>query len=208
MRSHYLSLLAFSLISLATFFSPSARAEAASGFSLGPIPQWVTPVTYTAGIQPQGGRGGIDYLLVEAQRRAGDATQPRQTFRRFRERILNQAGLDEESELYLYHNQEYQQLTLHQVDVIRDDQVINKLDSLVINSFRAEDRAGSLIYDGAIRTHLIIDDLRIGDELEYSYTTSGSNPVYQQLYSVGLKVSWGVPVNQVYYRVLWQGRNH
>lgn len=205
MRSHYLSLLAFSLISLATFYSPSARAEAASGFTLGPIPQWVTPVTYTAGIQPQGGRGGIDYLLVEAQRRAGDATQPRQTFRRFRERILNQAGLDEESELYLYHNQEYQQLTLHQVDVIRDGQVINKLDSLVINSFRAEDRAGSLIYDGAIRTHLIIDDLRIGDELEYSYTTSGSNPVYQQLYSVGLKVSWGVPVNQVYYRVLWQG---
>lgn len=205
MRSHYLSILASGLISLFLFYSPPTFAEAARGFSQGPAPEWVKPHRYTPGSERKGAHGGIDYLLVESQRRAGTPDKPRQTFRRFRERILNQAGLDKASELYLYHNQEYQQLALHQVDVIRDGQVINKLDSLVINSFRSEDRASSLIYDGVIRTHLIIDDLRIGDELEYSYTTTGSNPVYQQLYSVGLQVSWGVPVEQVYYRIVWDG---
>jgi len=205
MPSYFRHLLTAFIALLACLVLPHASAEEDNSFSKGPVPDWVEPVKYIAGAQNDDIRGGIDYLLVESQSRAGDPVQPRQVFRRFRERILNQAGLDDESELYLYHNPEYQQLTLHQVDIIRDGHVINKLDSLVINSFQTEERASSLIYGGDIRTHLIIDDLRIGDELEYSFTLTGSNPVYQQLYATTLKTSWAVPVSQLYYRVIWEG---
>ena len=197
--SHYAASALFLL-----FSAPFTSAEPASGFSTGPVPDWVEPVQYQTPDNPPEAHGGIRYQLVDGQWRGGDA-QPRQRFRHFREEILNQAGLEQESELYLYHNQDYQTLTLHQVDIIRDGQRIDKLPGLLINSFRSEDQANNLIYSGGITTHLIVDDLRVGDVLEYSYSTSGSNPVYQDLYAIEFRLSWGIPVEQVKYRLLWAG---
>ncbi|WP_430460660.1 DUF3857 domain-containing transglutaminase family protein [Thalassolituus sp. LLYu03] len=200
------SLRHLSAVTLFLFFTAARlHAEAVSTFSIEPAPGWIVPVQYQSGDVQGDAKGGLQYQLVDGQWLAGTVNQPRQQFRHFREKILNQAGLEQESELYLYHNQDYQTLALHQLDIIRDGQRIDKLPGLLVDSFRSEDQANNLIYTGGITTHLIVDDLRVGDELEYSYTIAGSNPVYQQLFGAEMRLSWGVPVEQVSYRLLWAG---
>jgi hypothetical protein len=60
-----------------------------------------------------------------------------------------------------------------------------------------------LILDGQLTANVILDDIRSGDIIEYSYSVIGDNPIFKGLFSYTEEVIWSVPVHQQSLRVLW-----
>lgn len=200
------------LISFLYCFTSLAAETVTSAIQFSATPAWVKPVKTTTDTTELPASGGIQYLLVDQQINAspnpshGPNSKPTHNYYHFREKILNQNGLNRGSELFIYHYPDYQTIELHHLNIIRAGEVINKLSSSIIDSFRSETQSRDLIYSGEITTQIVIDDLREGDIIDYGYSTIGSNPVYQKLFSFPARLNWTVPVEQAYYRVLWRSK--
>lgn len=68
---------------------------------------------------------------------------------------------------------------------------------------QGESELADRIYNGSLSLNIIIDDMRSGDILDYSYTVTGSNPIYANKFSTRRTLNWSVPVVQQNMRVLW-----
>lgn len=59
------------------------------------------------------------------------------------------------------------------------------------------------IYSGTLTINILIDDVREGDTVDYSYTRYGMNPIYKGIFSYSRSLNWSVPVFDQYLRILW-----
>jgi len=59
-----------------------------------------------------------------------------------------------------------------------------------------------LIFDGSKTANVFLDDIRVGDVVEYAYTLQGSNPVFKQLQFGAFDLQVGVPVKKRNARLL------
>ncbi|MEC8429053.1 MAG: DUF3857 domain-containing protein, partial [Pseudomonadota bacterium] len=87
--------------------------------------------------------------------------------------------------------------------IIRDGQIIDKFASARMTHLQREEEMDDLIYSGRQTLNIILDDVRVGDTLEYSYSIEGMNPVYQGLFAYHAYLGWSVPVGRVSERILW-----
>ena len=147
-------------------------------------------------------RGGVFYRLIDNQLKV-EATGERATFIRYVEEIINETGLDDSSQINISFDPEYQDLIFHSLTVIRDGQRLDRTQSAKMSILNRETELKSQIYNGKLTLNILINDLRIGDTIDYSYTRSGANPVYQDIFSYAKRVSWSTPVHEQHIRVLW-----
>ena len=61
----------------------------------------------------------------------------------------------------------------------------------------------SFLYDGSFTAHCHLEDLRIGDIIEFAYTTEGANPVKKGKFSTTLPTDWYYPVRHAVTRVVY-----
>ncbi len=66
-----------------------------------------------------------------------------------------------------------------------------------------EKDAESRIYDGSKTINIVLEDIRVGDVVEHSFTRQGENPVLANHYYDNYNLGWAVPVREVYFRLLW-----
>ena len=168
-------------------------------------PHWTKPlpvptrITYPASeIQ-----NGIYYLILDVQTRVRP-NQPVQTYQHYAEHIVNQNGVAENSQINISYDPSYQSLNLHALKIIRDGRAIDKTHSAQMKILQREDEMESLIHNGQNTLNIILDDVRVGDTIEYSFSRIGSNPVYQDLFAFSHSLSWSVPVGALQLRVLWE----
>ena len=65
-----------------------------------------------------------------------------------------------------------QKLTMHSCSVLRNGSLINKLDMKELRVIQREEELDQLIYEEDMSAILFLEDIRIGDLLEYSYSIS------------------------------------
>ena len=70
-----------------------------------------------------------------------------------------------------------------------------------IKVLQRETQLESQIYDGRLSVVLLLEDLRVGDVLEYAYTLRGQNPVLDGLYSGSFDTEWSVPLRRMRFRL-------
>ncbi|MEM5549204.1 DUF3857 domain-containing transglutaminase family protein [Pseudoalteromonas neustonica] len=145
---------------------------------------------------------GTYYLLLDTQINVSQQ-QPTQRYTRTVMQAVNQSGIDYISQLNLDFDPSYQTLTLNGLGLIRDGQYIDKLTSAQFKVLQRETELANGIYNGSLTLNIIVDDMRVNDKLDYSFTITGRNPVYQH-FSVSRTLNWSVPVAQQFMRVLWQ----
>lgn len=138
------------------------------------------------------------YLLFETQTHVAE----RAFYRHVAYRILNEGGLRYGAQLNIPFDPLYQTLTLHQVRIVRGDTTIDRLDRAKIQVLQRESDLEYLLYDGSLTAHLILDDVRVGDLVEYSFTRKGFNPVFGDRYLDDLSLGWGSPVSHLRHRVI------
>ncbi|HEV7405390.1 MAG TPA: DUF3857 domain-containing protein, partial [Chthoniobacteraceae bacterium] len=113
-------------------------------------------------------------LLRDAQRHLGEATE----YRHIAFRLLTQAGVQNGSTLSFEFDPAYEKLEFHQLVVHRDGRPMDRLPQQEIKVFQRETNLENQLYDGRLTASIILDDVRVGDTIEYAYSRRGENPIY------------------------------
>ncbi len=170
-----------------------------------PEPDWVvsTGIPHSEEIPVSKVKNGAHYLHFGRQVRVPPDGAP-DYYYRYTTKIINQTGLDDQSQINVGFDPVYEQLTFHKLNVLRNGETINKLESARISYLDQENELEQQLYNGIKTMNLLLEDLRIGDVLDYTYSVKGQNPVFQNYFSDKFTMQWGVPVSSVYLRILWQ----
>lgn len=167
-------------------------------------PDWVLnkPVEIPADIPVKDIHNGIYYLTIDNQIKV-DKDENTAFYSRYTEQIVNQEGLEEVSQINLHYDPTYQSIQLHSLLIYRNGQQIDKTKTAKIKLLQRESGLEEQLYNGYLTVNILIDDLRVGDVIDYSYTRIGANPVYKGIFNYDRCVQWSIPVHYQYLRVLW-----
>ncbi|MFD1631188.1 DUF3857 domain-containing transglutaminase family protein [Pseudopedobacter beijingensis] len=116
--------------------------------------------------------------------------------------IVSKVGVQQASNISVTFMPAYQKLTFHEMLVWRNGEVIDKLKTNEIKVIQSESDLSSFLYHGSYYAHIILDDIREGDRIEYAYTVQGRNPVFKGKYSQNLFFDDSVPIAQLYKRLI------
>jgi len=177
-------------------------AQARPGsYATGAVPAWVVPVSVTAAdaetIAP---RGNVAYVLHDQQVRVEARGSVHYTHSALR--ALDGRGVEQVAHVSVNFDPSYQRLTFHTLNVIRGGKVLGRLTNTRIQVLQRETELEYLIYDGSMTASAMLDDVRIGDIVEYAYSIAGSNPVFRNHAAGTLSLAWSVPLERAYTRLL------
>ncbi|WP_281559989.1 DUF3857 domain-containing protein [Thalassomonas sp. RHCl1] len=198
---YFLSLVAFFLLLPGV---KSSHANDIEDIHIAPVPGWVKIRSFEAlaTIPVDEITNGIYYRLLDNQIQVlGNGQQAR--YNRYVETVVNQKGVESNSQINLSYDPSYQKLVVNSLFILRDGKRLDRLPSAKISIFNREQELEQQIYNGSMTLNILLDDLREGDTLDYSFTRYGSNPVYQNRFSGARTLNWSVPVHDQYLRILW-----
>ena len=168
---------------------------------VGPMPDWVKPVELSTQMPAAVEGQGVQYLLIDRQVRATGAAVS--SYRHLAIRVLHEDQLADESQIEVTFDPSYQRLSFHHVRLRRDGAVLDRLRPQAIQLLQRERDLEALILDGRKSAHIVLDDVRVGDVIEYDYTIDGSNPALADARYGRIDLQYSVPVEQIRFRLLW-----
>jgi transglutaminase-like putative cysteine protease len=87
--------------------------------------------------------------------------------------------------------------------VTRDGQSVDQLKPDRIRVAQRESEMAYHVFDGSLSVILVLEDVRRGDVIEYSYTRRGANPVFAGHYTGAVTLQETVPLRELSFRLLW-----
>ncbi|HSY19894.1 MAG TPA: DUF3857 domain-containing transglutaminase family protein, partial [Candidatus Acidoferrales bacterium] len=139
------------------------------------------------------------WLLLE--RHINAATD--ETFVHCARQILTVSGVQNGSDLKIDFNPSFQTLTLHWVRLWRGTNHLDRLAADKIRVVRQERDMEDQILNGEQTAMLVLDDVRVGDIVDYAYSVKGENPVFNGKFSTSIRVQLDEPVERLLTRVVW-----
>lgn len=116
--------------------------------------------------------------------------------------LINNQGVQDFSNLDLEFDPTYEKLELNSLQIYREGKKIDKYSSATISVVQRESDFEYAIYDGRKSALILLNDIRQGDILEYSYTISGSNPINKHFRSGLFYQEYGQHINRIYNRLI------
>ncbi|MGF1484587.1 MAG: DUF3857 domain-containing protein [Opitutales bacterium] len=175
--------------------APETRA------SKGDAPEWVEmlPIPFDAAIDDAELEGGEAFLLVNTQQKPAIE----QGFYHYAKTFVTRAGVQDGSDLSFYFDPGYQTFQLNILRLHRGEEVRDLLPSHKLQFYKVESGRERQMYDGRYAVSLVLEDIRVGDTLEYAYTLTGENPVYEGRFSEIHSLAYSVPVARLHRRLIW-----
>lgn len=188
--------LAVAALALAAF-SVDSRAFAADEVRKGPAPDWVEPVRVSidAMVPESQVSDGAYWLLSDSQVRIqeSDAVQ----YFHYAVKAVAESGVESSANIEVNFDPSYQTLTFHSIRVNRAGRVFEKLASASIRLLQREKELEYLIFDGSKSASVFLDDVRVGDVVEYAYSVAGGNPVFGNQNFGSRDLRFGVPIERL-----------
>jgi hypothetical protein len=179
--------------------SSAALLAATTNVSVSPIPPWVQPCDWNNPGRRISKLEATRNLLYERQ----ENPELKERFTRLVVLMENETGVQDSGSLTFEFDPSYQELLLHRVQIQREGTTLERLDPSKVRLIQPEPDLEGHVLTGWQTAVLFVEDLRVDDVLEYSYTIRGANPILNGHFSTRLLVQTGVPVDQARYRVLW-----
>jgi transglutaminase-like putative cysteine protease len=177
-------------------------------YRMEPAPAWVieAPDAPLRALDVPVEAGQSDFPLVDHQvRLEGDVTTH---YERYAERLVSQTSVDESAQISIDIDPERELILLHQVRVFRNGRVVDKLaDSRRSLLSREEDLEHGII-NGRVTLHILLQDVRVGDVLDYSYSTVRTDPVDERQYFSWFSTQWGSPARHFHLSVQRQANRN
>ena len=190
-------------VALAVAGMLAATAAGAADYRIGPAPAWVKPVPFDSAAHPQADAAnvayGARYDLIDDQVRL--APNSRARFHHVVNEAITDKGIDDLSHREIEVDPNWEAITISQLDVIRDGRRVSRLHDVQVKVLQRERDLESRVYDGRKSVMLDLPDIRVGDIVEFAYTRSGMNPVFQGHHTGDFDMQWQVPVAHVHRRL-------
>ncbi|HEX4630432.1 MAG TPA: DUF3857 domain-containing protein [Chthoniobacterales bacterium] len=167
-------------------------------FAIAPAPGWVKNFEPLSK-ENDGDSGGISYLLIDRQDNVGQ----QEAFYHEVRQVTSDNGVQNGASVTVSFDPAYQELIFHLLRVTRGGAVTNRLDRSGINLFRREKDMESFLYDGSYTAQCELEDIRIGDVIEFAYTIKGANPVKAGRYSKTFYTDWSFRAHRIVTRLLY-----
>lgn len=153
----------------------AAPAEAPRfSYAVSPAPAWVVPAQEPATATVE--QAPMHYRVIDEQVLVEPASNWRYTHV---VRVANDAaGLAQASQIEIDFDPSIQTLTLHHLDVVREGRRIGKIDRKRIQLLQRETQLERAMYDGRVTLSVVLDDVRVGDQIDWAYSVRGANPVF------------------------------
>lgn len=143
-------------------------------------------------------QGGEEILLLDRQYDLGGQA----LYWRNATKLISSEGVQNGSRFEISFDPTYQQLSVHHLRIIRNGQVIDKLDRRALRVLQREEDMNSFLYDGSLTVTTELKDVRIGDVIDYAVTIKGWNPVDRGRFHRYLAMGYGVPVARSFTRLV------
>lgn len=150
---------------------------AKSAFALKPAPGWVRKIVPSKDVAGKGvsNEPSSTRVLDDLQIKVGDNSVER--FFHYYQRVNTAAGLEDLSQLRFYYEPSYQQLAIHFVRILRGSATIDALRPSEIKVIHEEEELDQQLFNGTEAAVIFVNDVRVGDVIEYAFTLTGDNPV-------------------------------
>ncbi len=171
-------------------------------YSVGPAPSWAVQVPLKDRQSPPMDQvsQGLYYLLVDLQTRVDADTHSH--YRHLAKKALNERGVESISQIEIETDPSYQTLTLHAINLYRGGKAQSRLANSTIHVLRRERDSEHQIYDGRVAVNVVLNDVRVGDIVEYTYSVEGANPVFGNRQYGQFDLQWAVPMQTTFHRLL------
>lgn len=143
-------------------------------------PSWIDNISYSkSNIEKSDVAAGTHILLFDTQ-----INIPKQiAFNRLTIKVTDNVGIQNASTINVSYDPSYQKLKFHKINIIRNNDVIDKLNISDIQVMRRELNAENHLYDGSLSAVMNISDVRTDDIIDYSYSIIGFNPIHKNIFS-------------------------
>lgn len=161
-------------------------------FDVTPLPAWVDWAQLPQKSDQRPGQS-VAYRLVDRQVYITQSGELQ--FTRRVTQPLTEAGLHTAAVIEINFNPAFQRLAIHKLSLARGTQTIDKLRPEQVHLIQREEEFDSKLYDGIITATIIIDDVRLRDSVDLTYSIEGRNPVFGNKHFSAFSMGWGVPVD-------------
>jgi len=128
-----------------------------------------------------------------------------ESYVRWARRITNEMGLQGASQINIEFDATFQRLVLHSAIVRRGSETINQLDPKAIKLVQRESKLEKQIYDGRQSAILFLNDLRVGDVIEYAFSLIGADPTLSGKYADQFLLGAPFPTDRLSVRLVMPG---
>jgi len=118
---------------------------------------------------------GYFYSLAEHQIHV----EKQADFRHYIREIVSNTGIQNGSQISVSFDPAFERLDFHEITIWRGNKPQNRLNLRDFKILADEQDFSKFIYQGSYSANFIISDIRKGDRIEYSYTVTGKNPIYE-----------------------------
>lgn len=119
------------------------------------------------------------------------------------QKIVTTSGLEVAAKVQLDFEPSYQDLIIHHIHILRGDQVIDAFKPGDVKIIQKEEELSSHLYNGELTALILLDDVRVGDVIDYAYSINGNNPVLGGRFTTIFYLAEAEPVELLRYRLLW-----
>ncbi|MCO7223551.1 DUF3857 domain-containing protein [Pleionea sp. CnH1-48] len=199
----YLSMVKCCLFLSATLMSFSAWSEQiqSNGFSyyIDDAQPWVKPVSLKSKDVSKHDQS-VAYLLSDSQVYINKNDYGR--YKRYAFQAVSKQGLENISEFSISFQPDYQKFYLHYIRITRNGKLLDRTRSSDIRLVQREEEISRRMYNGYVTAMVLLEDIQVGDIVEYAFTINGRNPVYGEAQFSAFSLNWSVPVHQTNIRLL------
>lgn len=183
---------------LATVIPGSASETAIVQFA--PPESWVKPHFFSQQFSTNL-EADTDQRVLLRERQINAAEN--ETFVHSVRQILTMDGVQNGSTLTIDFNPSYQTVIWHWARIWRDGQHLDRLETNQVKIVQPEQELNQYILDGQKSAILVLEDVRVGDIIDYAYSIKGENPVFGEHFSAEIPVQLEQPAERLLTRVLW-----
>jgi hypothetical protein len=163
-----------------------------NAFSVTPLPDWADWAELPQKTDQRPGQA-VAYRLLDRQINITATGETR--FTRLVSQPLTEAGLHQAAVVEIDFNPAFQTLSIHKLSLVRGAQTIDKLHPEQVRLMQREEDFDNKLYDGIITAMIVIDDVRLKDSVDLSYSIEGRNPVFGNKHFSSFAMGWRIPVD-------------
>nr|WP_067062881.1 DUF3857 domain-containing protein [Mucilaginibacter sp. L294] len=198
MQKKFTCVIALFIILLQAFFVPAVNA-AAPIVHISPKPGWLNQYkAYDKKVASRDVANGYFYQVFEEQLNV----EKQADYTHIIKEIVSEAGIQNGSSINIGFDPSFERLDVHEIIVWRNNVPVNRLSASSFKVIADEKELSRFIYQGSYSAYCILDDIRKGDKIEYSYTLTGRNPIFNNKFFRDLYFQSTVPFAHVYKSIL------